>query len=115
MGNMYNRIFGIIKEKGTNPTALCRKAGVSRAVLSELKAGRTKEISLSNATKLAEALDVPVESLIGEENIKKESVNTDGLSEIDLETIDLIKQMSDEDRVRLANFAKALLASEPQD
>ena len=130
MGNMYEKINELIKLHHTNATALCRKAGISRSVLSELKAGRTKSLSVENATKLAVALEVPFSELMPnakvkisgiefddepEKGIKKESVITDGLSELDLETIELIKRMSDEDRKRLANFAKALLASEPQD
>ena len=44
MSDLYKRIDSICKENGTNVTALCKKTGVGRATLSELNAGRTKDL-----------------------------------------------------------------------
>lgn len=67
MSDLYKRIDSICKENGTNVTALCKKAGVSRATLSELNAGRTKTLNADTVTKLAAALSVSVDYLLGAE------------------------------------------------
>lgn len=74
MSELYNRIDLICKERGTNITVLCKKAGVGRATLSELNAGRTKTLTLETATKLASALDISVDYLLGTE--QKETAPT---------------------------------------
>lgn len=67
MSDLYKRIDSICKENGTNVTALCKKAGVGRATLSELNAGRTKTLNADTVTKLAAALGVSVDYLLGAE------------------------------------------------
>ncbi len=65
MGELYKRIEEMCRRQGTNVTALCKKAGVGRATLSELNAGRTKGLKLETAAKLAQALGVTVDALLG--------------------------------------------------
>lgn len=65
MSDLYNRIDALCKERGTNITALCRKANVARASLSELNAGRTKTLTLETGKKLAAALNITVDELMG--------------------------------------------------
>lgn len=65
MSELYNRIDALCKARGTNITALCKKAGVGRATLSELNAGRTKTLKLETAQKLADALGVSLNFLQG--------------------------------------------------
>jgi len=68
MSDLYNRIAELCKARGTNVTALCRKAKVARASLSELKMGRTKTLTLETAAKLADALGITVDELNGTNN-----------------------------------------------
>lgn len=65
MSELYNRINALCKERGTNITALCREAKVARSSLSELNAGRTKTLTLETGTKLATALGISVDELMG--------------------------------------------------
>lgn len=65
MSELYNRIDAICKARGTNITALCKKAGVGRATLSELNAGRTRTLKLETAQKLADSLGVSLNFLQG--------------------------------------------------
>lgn len=65
MSELYNRINHLCKERGTNITALCRDAKVARSVMSELNMGRTKTITLETASKLADALKITVDELMG--------------------------------------------------
>ena len=68
MSELYDRIDKICKARRTNITALCRMAGVSRSILSELKAGRTKTLTMETAQKLADALQVSLNFLQGDFN-----------------------------------------------
>ena len=70
MSDLYNRIDALCKERGTNITALCRDAKVARASLSELKAGRTKTLTLETGAKLAAVLKISVDELMGTETKK---------------------------------------------
>ena len=66
MESLYDRIELLGKQHGyENMTALCKAATVSRAVMSELKSGRTSELSIKNATKFAKCLNVSVDYLLG--------------------------------------------------
>ena len=63
MSELYNRIDELCKARGTNITALCKKAGVSRSALSELNAGRSKTLTVTTAQKIADALEVSLNFL----------------------------------------------------
>ena len=68
MGNLYEHIEALANEKGyKNMTALCRAAGVPRATMTELKMGRSRDISKPNAQKLSNALGVTLDTLYGNE------------------------------------------------
>lgn len=78
MGNLYDRIERMGKEHGfKNITELCRSAGVSRASMTELKMGRSKDLSKQNALKLSRALNVSLEEIYGVEQKEKPLVNDD--------------------------------------
>lgn len=76
MSELYNRIDRLCKERGTNITALCRDAKVARSSLSELNAGRTKTLTLETGAKLAAALGISVDELMGTE-IEKAPIQQD--------------------------------------
>lgn len=68
MANLYEHIDALAKEKGfRNMTELCRAAGVPRATMTELKMGRSRDISKPNAQKLADTLSVTLDTLYGNE------------------------------------------------
>lgn len=68
MANLYEHIDALAKEKGfKNMTQLCRESGVPRATMTELKMGRSRDISKPNAQKLAQTLGVTLDTLYGNE------------------------------------------------
>lgn len=68
MDNLYDHIDQLAKERGfKNMTQLCREAGVPRATMTELKMGRSQDISKPNAQKLATALGVSLDAIYGNE------------------------------------------------
>ena len=68
MGNMYSIIESLCKDKGTNITRMCREAKIPRSVFSELKAGRTKQLSNKYLPVVANYFNVSVDYLIGNVN-----------------------------------------------
>lgn len=67
MNELYKRIEDLCIQKSTNITLMCREAAISRAALSDLKMGRTKELSSSTLNKIADYFDVTVDYLLGKE------------------------------------------------
>ncbi len=65
MSILYETIATLCKKKQLSIAALCRKANVSAGIISDLKTGRKKTISVETATKLAAALEVSADVLTG--------------------------------------------------
>lgn len=67
MSALYNRIEAMARRRGMNITALCTKAGVARSSLGDLKAGRNDNLSRQSIERLAVALQVTPEEILGQE------------------------------------------------
>lgn len=67
MSDLYNRIETLCSEHAVSVTTMCRQAGVSRASLSDLKAGRKQSLSADTLSKLAAYFDVSIDFLLGKE------------------------------------------------
>ena len=72
MENMYRVIEQLCQQRKTNVTAMCRELGISRSVLSELKAGRTQTLSTHNTEKIAGYFGVSVGYLLGKDEYADE-------------------------------------------
>ena len=66
MENMYQRIEVLCQERGIRPGRLCADTGLSRGLLSDLKAGRTKTLSAKNMQVIAGYFGVSPETLMGD-------------------------------------------------
>ena len=65
MDNLYEYIEKLAKDKGyKNITEFCRLAEIPRATMSELKSGRTKQLSTETLAKISTRLNVSVDSLL---------------------------------------------------
>ncbi len=63
MSVMYERIEALCYHNATTITAMCKELGISRSVLSELRSGRTKELSVHNLRKIADYFEIPIDAL----------------------------------------------------
>ncbi len=63
MGNLYENIRLICEQNGTTVTQMCKDLDITRSILSELKSGRTKTLSLDVAQKIASFFFVDVDFL----------------------------------------------------
>lgn len=60
MDDLYKLIEGKCKERGIKISKLCTDVGIRQSILSDLKHGRTKTLSVPTASKLAEYFGVDV-------------------------------------------------------
>lgn len=67
MSNMYERILTLCANKGIKPGKLCTDTGLSRGLMSDLKMGRTKQLSAKTVKTIAEYFGVSTDYLIGSE------------------------------------------------
>lgn len=88
MNEMYNRIEQLCEAQGINITQMCKEAEVARAPLTELKKGRTANLSAKNAEKIASYFGVSVGYLLGIDQQKKPTdQKADGLRNTNYEKL----------------------------
>lgn len=79
MNEMYNRIEKLCEQKGVNITQMCRDADVPRGNLTDLKKGRTSELSTKSLGKLAVYFGVSIDYFLGEQKEKPADQKASGL------------------------------------
>ena len=62
---LYNRISSLCAQRGIAGGKLCAELGISRGILSDLKAGRKKDLTATTAYKIAKYFGVSVGYLLG--------------------------------------------------
>lgn len=67
MSELYERIESLCTQRGESVTAMCRGSGVSRASLSDLKAGRKQSLSAESLRRIAQYMGISVDTLLGSE------------------------------------------------
>ncbi len=68
MDDLYNKINSLCKKKGISGGKMCADIGLSRSFMTELKMGRSRNISLPTAKKLADYFGVPIETFTDNTN-----------------------------------------------
>lgn len=64
METMYERIVKICKAREIAPSAMCVKLGIRKAIMSDLKSGKTATIRTDTVVKFAEFLGVSTDYLL---------------------------------------------------
>ena len=64
MGNIYNGISVLCNEKGVTPSRMCLDIGLSKSLITEIKAGRTKQLSAFTAAKISDYFSIPTDFLL---------------------------------------------------
>ena len=70
MCKMYTIIEQLCQQRGIRPGKLCTELSISRGTLSDLKAGRTEQLSAKNMEKIAAYFQVSTDWLLGNEDKK---------------------------------------------
>ena len=110
LGTLYENIIALCNERGIKGGKMCTDIGMSKGILTDLKMGRQSGISAANAQKIASYFGVSVGYLLGEEQKKETTTQTDnGLSESKQQLIALAEQCSEEDAEKLLQMMQILL------
>lgn len=64
METMYDRIVKMCKARGMTPSGLCVRLGIRKAIMSDLKSGRTESIRTGTLCMFAGALGVTTDYLL---------------------------------------------------
>ena len=90
MADLYENIKEACALKGTNVSRMCQDLGMSKSVISDLKAGRKKGLSTDTLAKVSRYLDTTADKLLG---IEKSPSPTRG-DEL-IEILEAAKERSD--------------------
>ena len=101
MGNLYESIQILCKEKGVRPGRMCDDLGISRGLMTDLKMGRKKTVNAQTAQKIASYLGVTVARLLGHES-------GDVLDEIDVAFYGEFKELTEEQRQTVRDMVRLM-------
>jgi transcriptional regulator with XRE-family HTH domain len=108
---MYEIFAQLIQKKGVTPYRVHKETGVAQSSLSDWKTkGCTP--SVENLAKIADYLEVSVDTLIGKENKKPATVQDDGLSKLESDFIKLLRRVPEEQRPMLYAMIEAALKAQ---
>ncbi len=65
---LYTRISALCTQHGITAGRLCAELGISRGIITDLKAGRKKDLAATTAYKIAKYFGVTVGYLLGFED-----------------------------------------------
>ena len=112
MCTIYNRITNLCKERGVTGSRMCLDLGMSKSTMSDLKSGRKKGLNAETAHKIASYLGVSVGYLLGEEQKKEQTTETDGLSEKRKALIDFAMSVPDDKAEMILQVMKTILKND---
>ena len=100
MSILYKNIIALCEERGIKGGKMCTDTGISKGLLTDLKMGRRTGVSATTAQKIASYFNVSVGYLLGEEEKKEQSTESE-LSIKKKEFIQKIEGMTDAQIERL--------------
>ena len=68
MSILHDRISTLCSQRNITPGKMCAELGISRGIISDLKAGRKKDLAATTAYKIAKYFGVSVGYLLGYED-----------------------------------------------
>lgn len=111
MYTIYKTILDLCNKRGVSPTKMSKEAGISRSIMTELKAGRTKNPSTDTLSKIANYFGVSVDDLVSADSYRHGPPPT---MQPEITDSDLIfalwgknpHNMTEEDLERVRSFAR---------
>lgn len=111
MGNMYGIIAGLCEKRGIKPGKLCADLGISRGTMGDLKAGRTKQLSVENVGKIAAYFGVSTDYLLGEGTEKAPTADggrKDILDEVDVAFYGEYKELTEDQKETVRDMVRVM-------
>lgn len=110
----YDKFVKLCSAVGKTPSAVAVEIGIGKSNVTYWKAGRNNPSDVTIA-KIADYFGVSIEELkCVEEQKKTVTIDGDGLSELDMKFVSLIKQLSDQEKQMLVAQMEGLLRSRGQ-
>ena len=78
MCTLYESISSLCREKGVKGGKMCTDLGLSKSLMTDLKAGRKKSINTDTAEKIAAYFGVTVDRVLGKEKAPTNEGERDG-------------------------------------
>lgn len=100
MVTLYERLSSLCEKKGIKGGRMCTELGFSKSLMTDLKNGRKKSVNAETAQKIASYFNVSVGYLLGEEEKKEQSAESE-LSIKKKEFIQKVQKMTDAQIERL--------------
>lgn len=112
MSNLYNRIAMLCEKRKIKGATMCTEVGISKGLLTDLKMGRRTGVSAVTAQKIASYFGVSVGYLLGEEDIKEQPINFDGLSEKRKALMDFAMSVPDDKAEMILQVMKTIVEAD---
>lgn len=110
MCKMYGIIESLCQDRGIKPGKMCADLGISRGIIGDLKAGRTKRLSAENIAKVSAYFGVTSDYLLGNETEKAPTENgeRDILDEVDIGFYQGFKELDEADKEVLRDMVRVM-------
>ena len=105
MGNLYDNILDLCAKKGIRPGRLCDELDLSRGLMTDLKMGRKKSVSVQTAQKIAGYFGVSVGHLLGQE---ESGQIEDILEDVDVAFYGEFKALNDEEKEAVRDMVRLM-------
>ncbi len=104
MYNLYNRIEDLCNKKEIKVGKLCKEIGITQGVLTDLKMGRTKHLSIPTLEKIAEYFGIAVDELLSQQ---KKADNAVDLTNQEQVILDFYRSAPPEIRAMIDKIAQS--------
>lgn len=106
---MYDKIAELCDRNNVSGYRLCKDIGIQPSIITDLKKGRQKGLSATNAEKVASYFGVSVAYLLGEENEKPTVLADDGLTDSQKALIELAQGLTEPEAEQILQTVKLIL------
>lgn len=107
MSTLYENIRALCSEKNIKPGKMCVELGLSKSLMTDLKAGRKKTVRVDTARKIADYFGVTVDRVLGAEK-ETDAPKGDGLSPMESQLMEYVCALTDDQKRMLLVQLKSL-------
>ena len=107
MSTLYENIRNLCSEGNIKPGRMCVALGLSKSLMTDLKAGRKKTIRADTAQKIADYFGVTVDRVLGAEK-ETAAPKGDGLSPMESQLMEYVRALTDDQKKMLLAQLQAL-------
>ena len=100
MSTLYENIRALCSEKNIKPGKMCVELGLSKSLMTDLKAGRKKTVRVDTARKIADYFGVTVDRVLGAEK-ETAAPKDDGLSPMESQLMEYVRALTDDQKKML--------------